>query len=111
MNNIKNTWKKIKSVYLPMNPTSQTKQKFQMSLINILQQLSKKQKKIWIPRTNISLISEKTDIKTPFFLSPNNKSEIQNMIFSFDSNKSVGPNTIPIKILKLLKNDISYLTY
>ena len=46
MNNIKNTWKKIKSVYLPMNPTSQTKQKFQMSLINILQQLSKKQKKI-----------------------------------------------------------------
>ena len=26
---------------------------------------------------------------------------------SFDSNKSTGPNSIPTKILKLLKNDIS----
>ena len=29
------------------------------------------------------------------------------MISSLDSNKSVGPNSIPTKILKLLKNDIS----
>ena len=29
------------------------------------------------------------------------------MISSLDSNKSVGPNRIPIKKLKLLKNDIS----
>ena len=28
------------------------------------------------------------------------------MISSLDSNKSVGPNSIPTKILKLLKNDI-----
>ena len=42
-----------------------------------------------------------------FFLSPTNKSEIQNITSSFDSNKSVGPNGMPIKKLKLLKNDIS----
>ena len=40
-------------------------------------------------------------------MSPTDKSEIENIISSLDSNKSVGPNSIPIKILKLLKNDIS----
>ena len=42
-----------------------------------------------------------------FFLSPTNKYEIQNVISSLNSNKSVGPNSIPTRILKLLKNDIS----
>ena len=42
-----------------------------------------------------------------FFLSLTNKSEIQNIISSLDSNKSVGPSSIPMKIIKLLKNDIS----
>ena len=42
-----------------------------------------------------------------FFISPTDKSEIENIISSLDSNKSVGPNSIPTKILKLLKNDIS----
>ena len=42
-----------------------------------------------------------------FFLSPTNKSETQNIIPSLDSNKSVGPNSIHIKILKLVKNNIS----
>ena len=41
-----------------------------------------------------------------FFLSPTTKSEILSVISSLDSNKSVGPNSIPIKILKLLKNYI-----
>ena len=40
-------------------------------------------------------------------MSPTDKSEIENIISSLDSNKSVGPNSIPTKILKLLKNDIS----
>ena len=35
------------------------------------------------------------------------KAEIENVISSLDSNKSVGPNSISTKILKLLKNDIS----
>ena len=41
-----------------------------------------------------------------FFVSPTDKTEIEKVISSLDSNKSVGPNSIPTKILKLLKNDI-----
>ena len=40
-----------------------------------------------------------------FFLSPTDKDEIALIISSLDSTKSVGPNSIPTKILKLLKND------
>ena len=42
-----------------------------------------------------------------FFLSTINKSEIQNIISLLDLNKSVGANNIPMRILKLLKNNIS----
>ena len=42
-----------------------------------------------------------------FFVSPTDKKEIKNVISSLDSNKSVGPNSVPTKVLKLLKNDIS----
>ena len=42
-----------------------------------------------------------------FFVSPTDRTEIENVISSLDSNKSVGPNIIPTKVLKLLKNDIS----
>ena len=42
-----------------------------------------------------------------FFVSPTDKKEIENVISSLDSHKSVGPNSIPTKVLKLLKNDIS----
>ena len=42
-----------------------------------------------------------------FFVSPTDKTEIENAISSLDSNKSVGPNSFPTKILKLFKNDIS----
>ena len=44
---------------------------------------------------------------TSFFISPTDKTEIENIISSSDSNKSVGPNSIPTKIYKLLKNYIS----
>ena len=43
-----------------------------------------------------------------YFLSPTDKDEITLIISSLYSTKSVGPNTIPTKILKLLKNDTSY---
>ena len=46
-----------------------------------------------------------------FFVSPTDKTEIENIISSLDSNKSVGPNNIPTKTLKLLKNDLYYLKY
>ena len=42
-----------------------------------------------------------------FFLSPTDKVVIMNAISSLDPNVSVGPNIILIKILKLLKNDIT----
>ena len=40
-----------------------------------------------------------------FFVSPTDKTEIEDVISSLDSNKSVGPNSIPTKILKLLKDE------
>ena len=36
-----------------------------------------------------------------FFLSPTNKNEISTIISSLNPNKSIGPNSIPTKILKL----------
>ena len=42
-----------------------------------------------------------------FFLTPADKNEIAFIISSLDSHRSSGPNSIPVKILKLLKNDIS----
>ena len=40
-------------------------------------------------------------------MTPTDKNEISFRISSLDSHKSSGPNSIPVKILKLLKNDIS----
>ena len=42
-----------------------------------------------------------------FFLTPTDKNEISFIISSLDSHKSFGPNSIPVKSLKLLKNDMS----
>ena len=41
------------------------------------------------------------------FLRSNSKTKIENVILSLDSNKSVGPKSIPTKTLKLLKINIS----
>ena len=43
----------------------------------------------------------------PFFINPNNKTGIKNIILSLDPLKSIGPNSIPTKVLELLSNDIS----
>ena len=40
-------------------------------------------------------------------MTPTDKNETSFIIFSLDSYKSSGPNRIPFKILKLMKNDIS----
>ena len=40
-------------------------------------------------------------------MSPTHKNEIIFIISALDSQKASGPNNIPIKILKLMKNDIS----
>ena len=41
-----------------------------------------------------------------FFVIFTYKTEIESVITTLDSNKSVGPNHIPTKILKLVTNDI-----
>ena len=41
-----------------------------------------------------------------FFINPTDKTEIKNIILSLASLKSIGPNCIPTKILQLLSNDI-----
>ena len=42
-----------------------------------------------------------------FFLSPTDKEEIKLILSSLDISKATGPYSIPTKVLKLLKNDIS----
>ena len=42
-----------------------------------------------------------------FFLTPTDKNEISFIISSLDPHKLFDPNSTPVKILKLLKNDIS----
>ena len=43
-----------------------------------------------------------------FLLTPTDSTEVSNIISSLNQNKSDGPNSIPIKILKLFNKDISY---
>ena len=68
----------------------------------------------WVSNNKISILLRKefSDFlknrsNISFFVSPMDKTEIENVISSLLSNKSVGCNSIPTKILKLLKNDIS----
>ena len=42
-----------------------------------------------------------------FFINPTDKTEIKNIILPLDLLRSIGPNSIPTKILKLLSIDIS----
>ena len=54
-------------------------------------------------RINIFQIFLKINLIFHFFVSLTNKTEIENVISSLDSNKSVGPNSIPTKVLNNLK--------
>ena len=42
-----------------------------------------------------------------FFLNPIDEIEVKNIIMSLSLSKAIGPNSIPIKIFKLLMNDVS----
>ena len=57
-------------------------------------------------RNNFFAFVPQIDINS-FFINPTDKTEIRNIILSLDPLKSIGPNSIPTKILKLLSNDIS----
>ena len=54
-------------------------------------------KKYYLPPLNIE----------SFFITPTDSTEVSNIISSLNHDKSDGPNSIPIKILKLLNKDIS----
>ena len=120
MNNIKNTWKGIKSIKTIKNISSDILKSLSSSGSTITNQVEisylfnnyfatiaeRRKENINPSQKHFSDFLKITHQKF-FFLSPNNKSEVQNIISSLNSDKSVEPNSIPIKILTLLKNDIS----
>ena len=118
MNNIKNTWKGIKSILTIKNISSDFPKCLSSNGSTNQVEISN------IFNNYFASIAEKTKVninyshkhfsdflkdknQNSFFLSPTNKYEIQNVISFLNSNKSVGPNSIPKRILKLLKNYIS----
>ena len=120
MNNIKNTWKGIRNLISWKQSAS--------PYIHLLSQdnetVSNPKKIVNIFNDYFSTIAEKTKAKVrfsnksfdeflqhpnknSFFLRPTSSDEITNLILSLNESKSVGPNGLPTKRLKLLKNDIS----
>ena len=115
--NIKNTWKGIKSI-LNINNTHSNIPKILVSsdtisaepidIANILNNFftsiaAKTKESIKYSHKHFSNFL-KNRSGDSVFLSPTSKYEIINIISSLDSNKSTGPNSTPTKILKLLKN-------
>ena len=121
MNNIKNTWTGIRNLISWKQSAS--------PYIHLLSQdnetVSNPKKIAYIFNDYFSTIAEKTKVKVrfsnksfdeflqhpnknSFFLRPTISDEITNLILSFNESISVGPNGLPAKILKLLKNDISF---
>ena len=120
-NNTKNTWKVIKSILTIKGISADTPKSVSvdgstvsnpMAIWNVFNYYfssitSNTKLKIFPFRMNIfsNYLINKSNV--PFFLSPTDKVVILNAISSLDPNISVGPNIILIKILKLLKNDIT----
>ena len=119
-NSIKNTWKGIKSILNFKNTSADTPKTLfvdgttisdplEISIIfnNYFSSIASKAKlNISFSHKHFSdFLKNRSNIS--FFVNPTDKTEIENVISSLDSNKSVGPNSIHTKILKLLKNDIS----
>ena len=114
-NSIKRTWKGIKSILSIKNISADIPKTFivdgttisnPMEISNIFNNYfssiaSKTKLNISFSHKKFSdLLKNRSNIS--FFVSPTDTTEIENVISSSDSNKSVGPNSIPTKILKLL---------
>ena len=113
--NIKNTWKGIKSI-LNVNNThsnilkilvfNETTSAEPIEITNIFSNFftsvaAKTKESIKYSQGHSSnFLKNRSDDSS--FLSPTDKYEIINIISSFNPNKSTGPNSIPTKILKLL---------
>ena len=119
-NSIENTWKDIKSIPNIKNTSADIPQTLTvdgttipnpLEISNIFNNyfssiVSETKFNISLSHKHFSdFLKNRSNIS--FFVSPKDKTEIENFISSFDSNKLVGHNSIPTKILKLLKNDIS----
>ena len=120
LKNLKNTWKGIKSIISKKSPFSNslTLLTFQNENIDNPERIAnifnnyfstigeKIQAKIKHSRKKYTdyLTNENPDM---FFLSPADKEEIKFILSSLDINESTGPYSIPIKVLNMLKNDIS----
>ena len=118
--NIKNTWKGITSI-LNINNTHSNIPKILVSsdtisaepidIANILNNFftsiaAKTKESIKYSHKHFSNF-RKNRSDDSFFLIPTDKYEIINILSSFSPTKPTGPNSIPTKILRLLKNDIS----
>ena len=116
-NSIKNTWKGIKSIITIKDFSTDIPKSLSVDgatisnplpISNIFNNYFSSiagKTKLNISFFNIFLTFLRIDLIFSFFISPTDKSEIENIISSLDSNKLVEPNSIAIKILKLLKND------
>ena len=106
-NNIKNTWKGIKTIISIKNITTTVPHSIEFNYRTITdpEAMSNVSNIKFLPKHYTDYLSH-TNTNT-FFLTPTDKNELSFIISSLDSHKSSGPNSIPVKILKLLKNDIS----
>ena len=116
-NNIKNTWKGIKSLINLKTATSRVPTVLSLdygdtitnpydianTFNNYFSSIAETTKKS-IKYSHKYLSNESS---TTIFLQPTDKEEITSIISSLNSNKASGPNSIPYRILFLLKNEIS----
>ena len=120
-NNIKNTWKGIKSLINLKTATSSVPTVLSLDNVDTITnpydiantfnnyfasiaETTKKSIKYSHKHFSGYLSNESS---TTIFLQPTDKEEITNIISSLNSNKASGPNSIPYRILFLLKNEIS----
>ena len=110
VNNIENTWKGIKFIITITNLSSDIPKSLSSNSSTITKQVEisnvfnnyfavipEKAKQSINPLHKHFSDFLKNRHQNSFFLSPSNKSEIQNIISSLDSNESLGPNSRPIK--------------
>ena len=120
-NNIKNTWKGIKSLIslktvasnvptvlsLDNGDTITSPNDIANTFNNYFVSIAETTKKsIKYSHKHFSDYLSNESIST-LFLQPTDREEIVNIITSLNSNKAFGPNSIPYRILFLLKNEIS----
>ena len=120
INNMKKTWKGIKSIISIKTATSNTPNLLShnnevvnnpIKIANIFNNYfssigEKTQAKIRFSKKHFSDYLQQNN-KNSFFITPTDSSEINLIISSLSNNKSTGPNSIPCKILKLLKYELS----